>query len=280
MIDLDALIGEDETKRAAALHSVGQAPDYVRAGIATKLGPAARAAAAALAAEGTPASASNLERLLGALAVLRVASAKHCLLRIADEGGREVKATLARALHGNTTAEGRAVLVHLLSDGESRDDALAAIAKRPWTEVLPALIELAEADGKAAELAIGPIAECGSRGTWREASAAVDFLFEQLDDDAMAVAATVALVGDELRRAFPELVAVAKKLAIRPESRRFACLCVVAADASVDDASLAELVRAGGKYGIDAARRQLEPFRAYPDDRIRASAERVVRALA
>ncbi|HVH44088.1 MAG TPA: hypothetical protein VM925_17175 [Labilithrix sp.] len=276
---VEAILGEDPKAREEAIAAAASAPEHERSALASKLGPLARDAAAALAA-GEADSEGNTARLGRActgLSVLRVEAAKNCLLRIADEGTPAVKSTLARALRATKTSEGRAVLVHLLSDDDARKDAIIAIGAAPWPGVLQALIEVAEADDHAARIAAIPIAKCGASGSPNEASAAADFLLEQLDDDVALPTAAVALL--RFGRGFPAIAKVAKRIAKGPGNRKVACLCLVAAYGDEGNANFLELALAGTKVDGDAARAFLEPLMKDADERIRAAAERTWKAL-
>ena len=55
---------------------------------------------------------------------------------IADERSYAVKSALAKALRATETAEGKSVLVYLLSDDDAQADALVAIGAAPWPEHL------------------------------------------------------------------------------------------------------------------------------------------------
>lgn len=247
MTDLATLLHDDDETRALALEAISAAPEHVRSAMASKLAPVAREAAAVF---GTSAEipAATLGRACAALALLRVELAKHCLFRIADEGSHAVKATLAQALRGTATTEGRSVLVHLLSDDDAFLDAISAIGVSPWPAVLPALIEVAEADRAAAELAVLPIARCGELGGPAEAAAALDFLLEQLDDDQVAPAAAAVV--------FPLCLKI-------PGFVRTA---------------LARLARSG-RLDRDAARRILGPLLEHGDERVRTAAVQTARAI-
>jgi hypothetical protein len=279
---LDAILGNDDEEREAAIAACVNAPEHERSAFASKLAPIARETAAALAADeeaGRTASphAAALGRACLALSILRVEAAKSCLLRIADEGSPGAKGELARALRGTTTAEGRAVLVYLLSDDEARPDAIRAIDAAPWPEVLPLLVEISEADDQSARIAARAIARCGATAGPNERYAAADFLLEQLGDDAVLMATFDALL--RFGATFPGLVDRAKRLAKDADQRKVAGLCLVAAFGDDGNASLLELALSGSKADPDGARALLAPLRDDPDERIRQAAERTWRAL-
>ncbi len=281
-MNLDAILSDDQRTRDGALAEVATAPEHTRSALASKLGIVAREAADALAAaEEADQPAAEHETRLGrataALSRLRVELARTCLLRIADEGSKRVKASLADALRETRTAEGRAVLVHLLSDDDARGDAILAIGSAPWPEVLPALIEVAEADDHAARLGAAPIARCGASGGPKELHAAIDFLLELLDEDAAFEPAIDALL--RLGAALPAIVPRAKRLTKEPGRRKIAGLCLLAAYGDEGNASFLELALSGTKTDEDAARKFLEPMLDDADERIRAAAERTWRAL-
>ena len=277
---LEAILSDDPNARDAALAACATAPEHERSAFAAKLGAVAREAAEALAEAGDAGAGTAHDRFgraCIALSRLRVESARGTLLRIADEGTRAVKSALASALSGAGTPEGRAVLVHLLSDDDARGDAILAIGAAPWPEVLPALIEVAEADDHAARLAAAPIAKCGTCGGPRETSAAADFLVELLDDDATFGAAVDALL--RLGAGFPGVVPRAKRLTKERGRRKIAGLCLVAAFGDEGNASFLELALSGTKTDEEAARAFLEPLLNDPLERIRTAAERTWRAL-
>lgn len=277
-MNLEALLSEDTTTRDGALALCERAAEHERSALGAKLGPIAKAAAATLAdAPDAGPDAARFTRACAALAALRVETAKSALLRIADEGTREVRAALARALSRARSTEGREVLVYLLSDEEARADAVAAIAAAPWPEVLPALIEIAEADDEAARLSAIAIARIGATAGPDERNAAADFLLEQLDDDALLPAAVEALLRFGLD--FPGVAARAKRLAKEPGLRKPAGLCLVAACSDEGNAALIELALAGTKVEEEAARAFLEPLRSAADPRTRGAADRAWRAL-
>lgn len=279
---LEAILQDDAAGRDAALAACAAAPEHERSAFAAKVATAARDAAGALAAaDAAGGVASAHERVFGrasaALAALRVEAAKSALLRIADEGSTTVKAALARALRETATPEGRAVLVHLLSDDDARGDALLAIGAAPWPAVLPALIEVAEADDHAARLAAAPIARCGAAAGPNERNAAADFLLEQLDDDVALVDATDALI--RYGAGFPGVAARARRLAKEPGKRKIAGLCLVAAFGDEGNADFLELALSGAKAAESTARTVLDPLLHDADERVRGAAERTWQAL-
>ena len=283
---LEAILSDDPQARDEALGACSAAPEHERSAFAGKLAVVAREAAAAVAAadEAGDAAAVAHEARFGraciALARLRVEVGRSALLRIADEGTRTVKAALAHALRETRTAEGRAVLVHLLSDDGARGDAILAIGSAPWPEVLPALIEVAEADDHAARLAASPIARCGASGGPDALNAAADFLLELLDEDAAFEPALDALL--RLGPANPANVSIverAKRLTKEPGKRKAAGLCLLAAFGDEGNASFLELALSGTKTDEGAVRAFLEPLLVDTDERIRSAAERTWRAL-
>ncbi|MBN9161382.1 MAG: hypothetical protein J0I07_10490, partial [Myxococcales bacterium] len=176
---LEAILGDNAAERSDALAASSSAPEHERSALASKVAAVARDTATALAEAGEAGQATSeyetsFKRACTALATLRVEIAKNTLLRIADEGTKAVKGALARALAETKTTEGRAVLVHLLSDDDARGEAIVAIGEAPWPEVLPALIEVAETDDLAARLAARPIAKCGAAAGPKETNAAAD----------------------------------------------------------------------------------------------------------
>ncbi len=280
-MQLEMILGDDDDARAKAWTACTSAPDHERSAFAGKLAAVAREAAAAIAqaeaaAQDTRARSTELERLCITLSLLRVEAAKNCLLRIADEGTAAVKRTLTLALRETTTAEGKSVLVHLLSDDDARGDAILAIGEKPWPEVLPLLIEVAEADEQSARLAAKGIAKCGATAGPDETNAAADFLLEQLDDEALQSVTAVALL--RFGTTFPGVAEKAKRLAKLPGSWKAVGLCLIA---GVDEgnAGLLELALSGAKADEDACRRFLAPLLADADERIRSAAERTRKAL-
>jgi hypothetical protein len=271
---LDALLADDPKLREQALAEIASAPDHVRSAIAAKVAAFAREAAATLALE-EAAPVEILSRACAALAVLQTGVARACLLRIADEGTPAVKSALARALHGNRTPDGRAIVVHLLSDDDARAEALLAIGVAPWPEVLPDLIEIAETDNPSARLALRAIAKCGATAGPAETNAASDFLLEQLDDDGVFLAAIEALL--RFGSGFPGVIPRARRLALEPGKRKLAGLCLLATDESHD---LVALARTGPAVDPRLARAFLGPFRSAEDERVRQAAERTWCTLA
>ncbi|MBX3207104.1 MAG: hypothetical protein KF764_18805 [Labilithrix sp.] len=279
---LEAILHDAASERAAALAACAAAPEHERSAFAAKVAAAAREAAAALTAadeagEGTFAHETSFGRACLALSILRVEGAKSALLRLADEGSHVVKTTLAQALRESRTAEGRAALVHLLSDDDACPDAILAIGAAPWPEVLPALIEVAEADDHAARLAAAPIAKCGAAAGPKETNAAADYLVEQLDDDVTLVAAMDALI--RFGAGFPGVAVRARRLAREPGKRKIAGLCLVAAFGDEGNADFLELALSGSKATEAAARTVLGPLLRDADERIRGAAERTWQVL-
>lgn len=279
---LEAIFQDDARGRDAALAACAAAPEHERSAFAVKVATAARDAAGALATEDAAGRATLTHetafgRAAVALAVLRVEGAKSALLRIADEGSTTVKAALARALRETTTPEGRTVLVHLLADDDARGDAILAIGAAPWPAVLPALIEVAEADDYAARLAAAPIAKCGAAAGPNERNAAADFLLEQLDDDVALVAAMDALI--RFGAGFPGVATRARRLAKEPGKRKIAGLCLVAAFGDEGNADFLELALSGAKATESTARTVLGPLLHDADGRIRGAAERTWQVL-
>ncbi len=279
---LEAILGDNAAERSDALAAASSAPEHERSALASKVAAVARDTATALAeaaeaGQTTSGYETSFKRACIALATLRVEIAKSTLLRIADEGTKAVKGALARALAETRTTEGRAVLVHLLSDDDARGEAIVAIGEAPWPEVLPALIEVAETDDLAARLAAKPIARCGAAAGPKETNAAADFLLEQLDDDIVLPAAVDALI--RFGAGFPGVTERAKRLAKEPGKRKIAGLCLVAAFGDEGNASFLELALAGTKTNEDAARTFLGPLLSDPDERVRNAARRTWKAL-
>jgi hypothetical protein len=277
---LDAILGDDAAAREAAVRQASLAPEHVRAAIANTLAPIARDLTAIVSeAEETGQSAGarvrDLERVLHALAALRVPVAKSCFFRVADEGTTMVKATLARALRGSEGAEARAALAHLLSDDDARLAAIVAIAEAPWPAVLPDLMEIAEADDRSLRLAIKAIAKCGASAGIDERNAAADFLLEQLDDDIVLPWAVDALL--RFGASFPGVAGRAAVLAQGAGRRKIAGLCLLCATGT-DDHRLEVAARSGAPIDAADARLFLEPLLADPDSAVRGAAERTRRA--
>lgn len=276
MTVLRELLSDETATRESAIRALEAAPEQLRLAMAARLTHLARESTAALATAQSQPHAQMLARACSALAVLRIDAAKQCLLRIAEEGSRTAKATLANALRATKTPDGRAVLVHLLSDDEVRGAAILAIGEEPWPGILASLIEIAETDERAAVLALGPIARCGEAGGPNESSAAADFLLEQLDDDAMAPKAAIALL--RLGRRAPAVVRAVKHVAKNHGPRKIPCLFVVAGH-EPDDAVFLELARAVGPKEHDAARRFLKPLRDDESESVRLASTRTWNAL-
>jgi HEAT repeat protein len=220
---------------------------------------------------------TRFERAVTALSFVRVEVARNCLLRIADEGTRAVKVALTNALRQTETSEGRAVLVHLLSDDDVRTDAILAIGCAPWPEVLPALIEIAESDDHTARLSAKAIAKCGETAGAEARYAAADFLLEQLDDDTVLASAVDALM--RFGTGFPGVVEKARWLAKEPGKRKAAGLCLAAACGVEESANLLELALSGAKTDESAARLFLSPLLKDADEKVRRAAERTWKAL-
>lgn len=270
---LEAILSDDVQARDEALSASASAPEHERSALAAKLALVARETTGL----GEESPKPRFGRACRGLSVLRVEVARTALLRIADEGTKAAKAALAHALRETRTPEGRAALVHLLSDDEARGDAILAIGAAPWPEVLPALIEVAEEDDHAARLAAAPIARCGSSGGPEEINAAADFLVELLDDDVAFDPAVDALL--RLGAGFPGVVPRATRLTKEPGKRKVAGLCLVAAFGDEGNARFLELALSGTRTDEDAARAFLEPLVKDPNERIRRAAERTWRAL-
>lgn len=187
---IDQLLGEDADLRQRAIERLAALPEEARVAAATKLVPLARDARDAF-------DVDALERLLPALARLRVDGARDYLLRLADEESVPLKTALVRALRGTDTKATRAVFLHLLSDPGMQAEAVVAIGEAPWRGVLPDLIELAESSDAIARVALPGIVRCAAHGQ-EEAYAAYDFLTELLSDPRLRDDARVAL--QELHR--------------------------------------------------------------------------------
>jgi hypothetical protein len=279
---LEAILGDDTRQRDDALAACSTAREHERSALAGKVAAIAKEAALQLAAaadagDATAAHETRLSRASLALSLLRVEIAKSALLRIADEGTKAAKSTLAQALRATKTAEGRAVLLYLLSDDDARCDAIRSIGAAPWPEVLPALIEVAEADEHAARVAAEAIAKCGAGAGPKERNAAADFLLEQLDEDGVLPSAVDALL--RFGTGFPGVAPRAKRLAKDPGKRKVAGLCLVAAFGDEGNASFLELALSGTRTDETAARTFLVPLLKEADPRIRAAAERTWKAL-
>lgn len=270
------LLSDDPRAREEALAACDPMPEHERSALAGRLAAVAVEAAAALDA---PTNDARFRRACAALCRLRVPSARAALLRVADEGTRSVKEALVHAVRELAAPEGRAVLVHLLSDDDARCDAIVAIGSAPWPEVLPALIEAAEIDDDAAALAAGPVARCGASGGPKEQSAAVDFLVELLDEDATFGPAVDALLRLRWTAGAAAVVARAKRLTKEPRCRKIAGLCLLAAFGDEGNASFLELALSGTRTDDEAARAFLGPLLSDADERVRAAAERTWRTL-
>lgn len=275
------LFHEDDVLREQALAMLAAVPDHTRAALAARLAPTAREAAGKIA-EGDVSVLVPFSRTVAALAHLRVESAKNCLLRLAEDESDPVKAAIARSLAGIRTVEARAVLVHLFSDDATRAEAIRAVRAAPWPEVLPALIELAEADDELALATVPVIGLCGASGGTPEAFAATDFLTELLDDEALVIPAVEAI----LRHRFVVGTARATALARGSGPRRAAGLALLATAGVDRDAcfgSLFALIAAGAVsdaprllHAVDASLLLTAFARAREsgDDAARANAER------
>lgn len=282
MISVDSLLGGDAASRRAALDACATAVDHERFTLANEIATIARRTADALAyadehRSATAEHAETLGRAALALSMLRGEVARSTLIRIAEERSYAVKAALARALRETKTPEGRNVLVYLLSDDDAQADALVAIGAAPWADILPALIEVAEADDRAARLAARAIARCGATAGPAEANAAASFLLEQLDDDAVVIAAADALV--RYGSAFPGVEESGRRLVKGKGARRVAGMCLVAATTTLDPAALRALAgppRDGDERVIQSF---LRPLRADGGPQARDAAERTWRAL-
>jgi hypothetical protein len=243
---IDTLLDNDVVKRHAALEGCIRLADHERFTLSADMAAFARKTADTLAAaDENGAPTTDLSKMLGratlALSMLRGEVARNCLLRIADERSYAVKSALARALRETKTAEGRSVLVYLLSDDDAQADALVAIGASPWPEILPALIEIAESDDRAARLAARAIARCGANAGPNEAAAAASFLLEQLDDESVVFAAADAIVRFGAR--LPGVAKKARQLAAQDGNRRIAGLSIIAATGEPDLASIAGRAR-------------------------------------
>jgi hypothetical protein len=275
-MQIEAILSDDALKRESALKAATTAPEHERSALAAKVAVAARDAAAAVEAN-TAGGEEKLARACVALSILRVEGAKSTLLRVADEGIPAVKLALVRALRQTTTVEGRAVLVHLLADDDARDEVIRTIGVSPWPEVLPALIEVAEADDHAARLAATPIAKCGVTAGPKEANAAADFLLELLDDEVTMPPAVDALL--RFGNGFLGIPEKARRLAKEPGKRKIGALCLVAAYGDEGNAAFLELALSGIQTDLPAARLFLDPMRKDADERVRTAAERTWKAL-
>jgi hypothetical protein len=278
--ELDALLGDDDSAREAALAELRAAPDHVRAAVVGRLAKLARdeSTVVAVAEQHGDTSAlrrRDLERVLRALALSDVATARVPLVRLADEGTPALKTTLARALRGVASAEAHAVLAYLLSDEDARADALAAIAEAPWPEVLPDLIEIAEVDDTSLRLAIEAIARCGATTGPAERNAAADFLVEQLDDETLLAPAVTALLRHGAN--FPGVAARAERLALEGGRRKIAGLVLLAGAGHTDD-HLRAMATRDGPFEIEASQFFLTPLLHDHTPTVRHAAERAALA--
>jgi hypothetical protein len=274
---IDPFFSDNLDVRRAALESCARLADHERFTLASAIAGIAKRAADLLSeAEENAAHATELGRAAVALSILRGEIARTCLLRIAEERSYAVKAALARSLRETRTAEGRSILVYLLSDDDAQADALVAIGAAPWPEVLPALIEIAEADDRAARLAARSIARCGATAGPNEANAAASFLLEQLDDEGVLFAAADAIVRHG--SGFTGVTEKARQLAsAKPNSahasnRRVAGFCILAAAGTP-----LELVKP--RPLEEPAHAFLRSLRDDPDPAVRGAAHRASIAL-
>jgi hypothetical protein len=277
---IEALLDDDAEVRERALAACATAPAHERSALAASLVAHAKAQAAAFVAaeEATVgAEGARLRRLCLALSRMRVESAKKCLLRLADEGTPALKSLLADALRESGTTEGRAVLVHLLSDDDARTAAIVAIAAAPWPEVLQVLLELAETDDRTARLAVHAIARCGASSGVDESCAAADFLFELLDDEELLPDAFDAVL--RFGHAFPGLLDKARRLAKESGRKKIAGICLFAAWGTDGTADLLELALGGPRADPEIARAFLEPLRGDATEIVRSAVERTWRVL-
>ena len=277
---LDALLGDDDAARDAALATLRAAPEHVRAAVVGRLAKIARdeATVVTVAEEHGDTSAlrrRDLERILRALALSGVTAARVPLVRLADEGTASLKTTLARALRGVGSAEAHHVLAYLLSDEDARPDALAAIAEAPWPEVLPDLIEIAEVDDTSLRLAIEAIARCGATSGPEsgERNAAADFLVEQLDDEALLAPTVTALLRHGAE--FPGVAARAERLVAEGGRRKIAGLVLLAGAGRTYD-HLGALATRDGPVEIEASQVFLTPLLHDQWATVRQAAERAL----
>lgn len=289
---IDAFFSDDLDARRAALESCARLPDHERFSLAAEVAGIAKRTADRLAyadetGGDTTASSIELGRAAVALSILRGEVAKSCLQRLADERSYAVKAALARSLRETRTAEGRNILVYLLSDDDAQADAILAIGAAPWPEILPALIEIAEADDRAARLAARAIARCGATAGPNEANAAASFLLEQLDDESVLFAAADALVrygsrftgvAEKARQMAEKGPRASEAAASREASReaasnrRVAGLCILAAAGEPLDVMKPREIEA-------SAQAFLQSLRDDPDPTVRGAAARAGIAL-
>ncbi|MFO0743367.1 MAG: hypothetical protein U0270_46280, partial [Labilithrix sp.] len=142
--------------------------------------------------------------------------------------------------------------------------------------ILPSLIEIAEADDRAARLAARSIARCGATAGPNEANAAASFLFEQLDDESVLFAAADAIVRHGSR--FTGVVEKGRALAADAPSgpttsnRRVAGLCIMASAGIPLDMMIPREIE-------DSARAFLQSLRDDPDPNVRGAAARTSLAL-
>ena len=274
-----AILGDDVARRRAALEGFANLADHERFTLSSEVAAIAKKTAEDLAeadesGRSTTALATELGRAAVALAMLRGEVAKNCLVRMAEERSYAVKAALARSLRETQTEEGRAVLVYLLSDDDAQADALVAIGAAPWPEILPALIEIAEADDRTARLAARPIARCGATAGPNEMNAAASFLLEQLDDESVVFAAADAIVRYGI--GFTGVLEKGRRLAATTGNGRVAGLAIVAATG----ASLDEFKTAKRTDIEERALGFLRSLRDDPDPRLRDAATLTYVALA
>lgn len=277
----DVFFSDNLEERRAALEACAQLADHERFTLAGEVAGIAKRAADRLAhadeaGENTISHATELGRAAVALSMLRGEVARSCLQRIADERSYAVKAALARSLRDIRTAEARSILVYLLSDDDAQADALVAIGAAPWPEILPSLIEIAEADDRSARLAARSIARCGATAGPNEANAAASFLFEQLDDESVLFAAADAIVRHGSR--FTGVAEKGRALAADAPSgpttsnRRVAGLCIMASAGIPLDMMKPREIE-------DSARAFLQSLRDDPDPNVRGVAARTSLAL-
>lgn len=279
--DLSSLLADDDAVRLPAVAAAREAPEHARSALATRLAFITREAARGLGAATQTARIGavlepRLMRGVFALSLLRVESAKACLVGIADEESAPVKNVLARALTGTETNDGRALLVYLLSDDEVRAEAIRAISVRPWPGIVRSLIEVAEGDDDAARLAAATVASCGATFP-EETYAAADFLLELLDDDGAFEAAVDAILRHG--RGFPGIAERAKRLAKEPGLRKPAGLCLLAFCTDIESSALLELALSGEKADADVAQTFLGGLLHDRDAAIRDAAQRAWKAL-
>ena len=271
----DPFFSDNADVRRAALERCAHMADHERFTLASEIAGIAKRAADRLAHAdenhvSTTSHATELGRAALALSMLRGEVAKNCLFRIADERSYAVKSALAKSLRETRTAEGRGILIYLLSDDDAQADALVAIGAAPWPEVLPALIEIAEADDRAARLAARSIARCGATAGPNEANAAASFLLEQLDDESVLFAAADAIVRYGHR--FTGVPEKARQLARDQGNRRVAGAAILAAaGASLELVKPQKIEEAGLAF--------LRSLRDDPDPAVRGAAHRASAAL-